>query len=151
MKLKRFRGDPILEKDEGHDWERGSVLNPGVIYENGFFRMIYRATNDVHPDIFSKAACLFPEKINGKYTMFFTFELESPKATIMMAQFDDLYDLFYPSREMMNRIVNEEYEDHVVFRPSDGRGSEVGAVPIKTPHGWLFIYSALSSVDGHTE
>ena len=28
----------------------------------------------VGPDIFSKAACLFPEKINGKYTMLFTFE-----------------------------------------------------------------------------
>src|SRR5581483_407386 len=50
MKLKRFRGDPILEKDESHDWEKGSVLNPGVIHENGFFKMVYRATNDVHPD-----------------------------------------------------------------------------------------------------
>lgn len=241
MKLRRFRGDPIVERDPSHDWEKGSVLNPGVIYENGFFRMIYRATNDVHPDrpgeyisslgyaesvdgkhftrfeqpilyptesyenglgcedprvtkikdvyylyytavggvgheqkvrialatskdfihwnkhgvvgpdLFSKAACLFPEKINGKYTMLFTFELESPKATIMMAQFDDLYDVFYPSQEWMNRIVHEEYDDHVVFRPSDGRGNEVGAVPIKTPHGWLFIYSALSTVDNHTE
>ena len=68
-----------------------------------------------------------------------------------MAQFDDIYYLFYPSKERMNRIVNEEYEDQVVFRPSEGRGNEVGAVPIKTPHGWLFIYSALSTVDDHTE
>lgn len=241
IKLKRYRGDPILERNPNHDWEQGSVLNPGVIYENGFFRMIYRATNDVHPDkegmyvsslgyaesvdgkhferfeepilrptesyedslgcedprvtkidgvyymyytavggqgheqkvrialatskdfvhwnkhgivgpdLFSKAACLFPEKINGKYTMLFTFELESPKATIMMAQFDELYDLFYPSQDMMTRIVKEEYDNNVVFEPSDGRGNEVGAVPIKTPHGWLFIYSALSTVDDHTE
>jgi predicted GH43/DUF377 family glycosyl hydrolase len=241
MKLKRFRGDPILERDPEHDWERGSVLNPGVIYENGFFRMIYRATNDVHPDqegaymsslgyaesvdgmhfqrfeepiisptenyenglgcedprvtkidgvyylyytavggqgheqkvrialatskdfvhwnkhgivgpdLFSKAACLFPEKINGKYTMLFTYELSDIRATIMMVQFDELYDLFFPSQERMNRVVNEEYDECVVFRPSEGRGNEVGAVPIKTPHGWLFIYSALSTVDDHTE
>lgn len=240
MKLIRFRGGPILEKNPHHDWEKGSVLNPGVIYENGFFRMVYRATNDVHPEnpgeyksslgfaesvdgihfsryeepiiaptevyenglgcedpritkikdiyflyytavggegeqnvrialatskdfihwnkhgivgpnLFSKAACLFPEKINGKYTMLFTFELESPKATIMMAQFDDLYDVFYTSKERMNRIVNEDYENHVVFKPSEGRGNEVGAVPFKTPHGWFFIYSALSTVDDHTE
>ena len=241
MKLKRYRGDPILEKNQENDWERGSVLNPGMIYENGIFRMVYRATNDVHPeiegeymsslgyaestdgkhfqrfeepliaptegyenglgcedprvtkidgiyylyytavgghgheqkvrvalatskdfihwnkhgivgpDLFSKAACLFPEKINGKYTMLFTIELESPKATILMAQFDNIYDLFFPSKEKMNRIVNEGYEDHVVFRPREGRGNEVGAVPIKTPNGWLFIYSALTTVDDHTE
>lgn len=241
MKLKRFRGDPILERHHEHDWERGSVLNPGVLYENGIFRMVYRATNDVHPEIegsyisslgyaesvdgkhferfeepllapteryesglgcedprvtklddlyymyytavgghgheskvrialatsrdfihwnkhgivgpeeFSKAACLFPEKINGKYTILFTIERESPQATIMMAQFDDLYDLFFPSKERMNRIVNEEYDEYVVFKPREGRGNEVGAVPIKTPDGWLFIYSALSTVDDHTE
>ena len=241
MKLKRFKGDPILERHHEHDWEKGSVLNPGVIYENGIFRMVYRATNDIRPDIpgsyvsslgyaesvdgkhferreepllaptegyenglgcedpritkfddiyymyytavggdgheqkvrialatskdfvtwnkhgivgpdlFSKAACLFPEKINGKYTMLFTFELEGPKAHIMMAQFDDLYDLFFPSQERMNRIVHEEYDKSVVIKPREGRGNEVGAVPIKTPHGWLFIYSALSTVDDHTE
>ncbi len=240
MKLKRYQGGPILEKKEEHDWEKGSVFNPGMVYEDGFFRMVYRATNDVHPDqegayisslgyaesadgihfnrfeepiiapteiyenglgcedpritkidgiyymyytavggegeqkvrialatskdfihwnkhgivgpdMFSKAACLFPEKINGKYTMLFTFEKESPKATIMMAQFDDRYDLFYPSKEKMNWIVNEGYEEYVVFRPSEGRGNEVGAVPIKTPHGWFFIYSALTTVEDHTE
>ena len=241
MKLKRVPGGPILEKNPNHDWEKGSVLNPGVVYEDGFFRMVYRATNDVHPetegaymsslgyaesvdgmhferfeepiisptevyenglgcedpritkidgiyhlfytavggagheqkvrialatskdfihwnkhgivgpDLFSKAACLFPEKINGKYTMLFTFERENPKATIMMADFNDQYDLFYPSKEKMNRILNEEYEEYVVFRPGEGRGNEVGAVPIRTPHGWFFIYSALTIVNDHTE
>jgi beta-1,2-mannobiose phosphorylase / 1,2-beta-oligomannan phosphorylase len=47
MKLERYEGNPILEKNPKNEWEAGSVLNPGVIIDNGIFRMVYRAINDV--------------------------------------------------------------------------------------------------------
>lgn len=51
MKLKRYSKNPILEKNPDNHWEKGSVLNPSVLYEDGIFHMVYRATNDTHADI----------------------------------------------------------------------------------------------------
>jgi len=240
MKLHRHSENPILEKNAGRDWEQGSVLNPSVLYENGIFRMVYRATNDVHSgeagrymssigyaestdgihftrfreplispehdyerklgcedprvtkiddEYFlyytavgeeengdmkvrialatskdfktwhkhgivgphhttSKAACLFPEKINGKYVMFYTWMSDSPMSSIMEARFDSIEQVIKPPQEM---LVNEmdRFEDNVVFRPPEHtqRGAEVGAVPIKTNAGWLFIYCNANTND----
>src|ERR1700730_9021742 len=50
MELKRHPANPILEKNPANNWEAGSVLNPNVLYEDGIFRMVYRATNDISID-----------------------------------------------------------------------------------------------------
>jgi predicted GH43/DUF377 family glycosyl hydrolase len=240
MKLRRYHKNPILEKNPDRDWEKGSVLNPGVIYENGIFRMVYRATNDTHNDIpgrymssigyaessdgihftrfpepiispdreyekrlgcedprvtkiddtyflyytavsednegndvvrialatstdfknwkkhgivgprhtTSKAAVLFPEKINGKYIMFYTWMSDSPMSSIMEARFDNLEEVINPPSSLMIDDV-DRYEDNVVFKPPENtfRGPEAGAVPIKTNKGWLFIYCPANTLD----
>lgn len=239
MKLKRFTHNPILQKDPKNHWEAGSVLNPSVLFDNGIYRMTYRATNDIrntedggyvssigyaestdgihftrshHPLIApdqpyehnggcedprvtkigdtyflyytacrvvngdwtvriglatsndfkewkkhgivgpqhtkSKAACLFPEKINGKYMMLYTWEPDSPLSSIMLAQFEDIHDVMNPSIGFMADNI-DNYETNVVFAPPDPvyRGAEVGAVPIKTKYGWLFIYCNANSSD----
>jgi len=46
MKLDRHPENPILQKNPDVGWEAGSVFNPSVLYEDGIFRMVYRATND---------------------------------------------------------------------------------------------------------
>lgn len=232
MKLKRHPNNPILEKNHEQAWEKGSVLNPSVLFEDGIFKMVYRATNDTHADIpgkymssvgyavsldgihfaraaqpliapehdyekklgcedprvtkiedyyflyytavgddngndvvrialatsrdfkkwkkhgivgpkhtASKAAVLFPEKIRGKYVMFYTWMSDSPMSTIMEASFDSLEEAMKPPEEIMVNST-DRYEEHAVFRPLENtfRGPEVGAVPIKTRYGWLFIY-----------
>jgi predicted GH43/DUF377 family glycosyl hydrolase len=50
MQLKRYSGNPILVKNPDNRWEAGSVFNPSVLYDNGIFRMAYRATNDIAVD-----------------------------------------------------------------------------------------------------
>lgn len=45
IKLKRIVNKPILEPNPAHPWERGAVLNCGMIYDNGLFHMLYRASN----------------------------------------------------------------------------------------------------------
>jgi len=242
MKLKRYPKNPILEKNPEHVWEKGSVLNPSVLYEDGIFHMVYRATNDTHADIpgkymssvgyaisldgihfarskepviapeheyehklgcedprvtkiddqyvlyytavgdddgndkvrialatstdfrtwkkhgivgpkhtTSKAAVLFPEKIHGKYVMFYTWMSDSAMSTIMEARFDTLEEVIHPPDGIMVNDI-DRYEENAVFKPLEHtfRGPEVGAVPIKTHAGWLFIYCS-ANVSDHPE
>ena len=42
MKLQRYPGNPVMLPDATSDWECYNVFNPGVLYDNGLFHMIYR-------------------------------------------------------------------------------------------------------------
>lgn len=224
MKLKRHPANPILEKNPDNDWEAGSVFNPNVLYDNGIFRMVYRATNGeyvssigyaestdgihfkrfsnplivpdqeyeiglgcedprvtkinnqyflyytavrgigekkevrialatskdfktwkkhgiVGPATRSKAAILFPEKIQGKHVMFYTWMPDRPLSSIIQVAFDNLNEVIKPPKGIIEGNINN-YDKNVVFAPPLNvyRGPEVGAVPIKTNSGWLFIY-----------
>lgn len=242
MKLKRYTGNPILEKNPENSWEAGSVFNPSVLYDNGIFRMVYRATNDVvksgkaggyvssigyaestdginftrfseplispdqeyeiglgcedprvtkidgmyfmyytavkgvgrekkvrialatskdfkrwekhgivGPATRSKAALLFPEKVDGKYIMFYTWMPDRPLSSIMQAKFGSIEDVIRPPKGLIASTL-DSYEENVVFEPpvKTYRGAEVGAVPIKTNYGWLFIYCN-ANVSDHRE
>src|SRR3712207_9258902 len=46
MKLKRFEGNPIIGPNKANDWESLITCNPGVIYDNGTFYMLYRCAGD---------------------------------------------------------------------------------------------------------
>jgi predicted GH43/DUF377 family glycosyl hydrolase len=46
MKLKKHSDNPILSPHPDHLWENLVVCNPGVIYDNGLFHMLYRAAGD---------------------------------------------------------------------------------------------------------
>lgn len=41
MKLKKFDGNPILSPCPDNEWESLVTCNPGVIYDNGIFYMLY--------------------------------------------------------------------------------------------------------------
>ena len=196
MKLTRHPSNPILSQNPVNSWEAGSVLNPSVLYDNGIFRMVYRATNDIRLDkkgkfmssigyaestdgihftrfvepiivadkdyekrfgcedprvtkindtyilyytavggersgegvrialatskdfkhwekhgivgpqfTYSKAGCLFPEKINGKYTMLYTWKAVSPLSSILMAQFETRMSLSLPKELWQTTLI----------------------------------------------
>lgn len=46
MKLTKFKENPILSPNPGNAWEELVTTNPGVIYDNGVFYMIYRAAGN---------------------------------------------------------------------------------------------------------
>lgn len=46
MKLKKFEHNPILSPNGKNDWESLVTCNPGVIYDNGIFYMLYRAAGN---------------------------------------------------------------------------------------------------------
>lgn len=43
MKLTRHSQNPLLLPDRSSDWECYNVFNPGVVFHNGLFHMLYRA------------------------------------------------------------------------------------------------------------
>lgn len=102
----------------------------------------------VGPDTRSKAACLFPEKINGQYIIFYTWMADTPLSSIMQARFDSIKDVIKPPKGLIADTL-DTHDQNVVFAPPLNvyRGAEVGAVPIKTNDGWLFIYCNANTSD----
>lgn len=89
----------------------------------------------------SKAAVLFPEKVGGKYLLLYTWEADRPISTIMLKEMNSLKEITNPSQNSFGENL-ENFDDNFFLQPFKGsfRGPEVGAVPIKTPKGWLVVY-----------
>lgn len=89
----------------------------------------------------SKAAALFPKKVGGNYLLLYTWEADSPISTIMLKELNSLKEITNPSQNSFGENL-ENFDDNFLLQPFKGsfRGPEVGAVPIKTPKGWLVIY-----------
>jgi predicted GH43/DUF377 family glycosyl hydrolase len=104
----------------------------------------------VGPNCRSKAACLLPQALDGEYVMYYTWEADAPSSAIMHARFKSLDDVKAPPVGVIANTLSN-YDDYVVVAPEDNahsdndisgvvRGPEVGAPPIMTERGWLFIY-----------
>ena len=92
---------------------------------------------------------LFRERVNGKITVIVTVNTDIPPAKIAIAQVDRIEELwdskFWDS-------WYEKIDEHVIDLkrfPSDH--VEVGATPIKTPNGWLMIYSHIQNYFSSSE
>ena len=97
----------------------------------------------------AKAMTLFRERVNGKITVIVTVNTDIPPAKIAIAQVDRIEELwdskFWDS-------WYEKIDEHVIDLkrfPSDH--VEVGATPIKTPNGWLMIYSHIQNYFSSSE
>ena len=91
----------------------------------------------------AKAMALFPEKINGKYVAVLSVNTDLPPAKICFAEFDNLEDMWNP--EYWNKWYKELDFHSIDPRRSNNDHIEVGAVPIKTKSGWLFVYSHIEN------
>jgi len=88
----------------------------------------------------AKAMALFPEKIGGKYAVIFSAKTDMPPAKMCVALFDKIEDIWSPIywEKWLKEIDKHEIKG---VKRGDNEHIEVGAVPIKTPHGWLLVYS----------
>ena len=43
MKLKKLKDNPVLSPNPDNEWEELVTCNPGVVYDNGKYYMLYRA------------------------------------------------------------------------------------------------------------
>lgn len=96
----------------------------------------------------AKAATLFPERIDGDVVLMLTAHTdwteEHPYPTIGIARAKQIED-FFDSSYWEDWHSNIEQHALAELRRSDNDHIEVGATPIKTNEGWLFIYSYIQN------
>jgi len=92
------------------------------------------------PHIVDKNACIFPEKIDGKYVI---FHRVYPNILI-----DFVDDLNFDGR---TRWLTGQYKIPIRISSSYWDSHKVGAgpPPLKTRYGWLLIYQAVGKNDGY--
>ncbi len=90
-----------------------------------------------NPDIDDKNACLFPEKINGRFVI------------LHRAAGHDIAIDYIDSLEEFKNGLQLEKEGIISARPGHWDGAKIGisGPPIKTEKGWLLIYHGVSEVD----
>lgn len=145
------------------DWEKYGVEDPRAVYFEGKYYIFYTALSAYPPNKDSikvglaiskdlkkidqkhlitpfnaKAMTIFPKRINGKIVAIFSKNTDNPPAEMHLIEFDEMKDLWDPTfwdkfEKKPKKILNlkRDQYDHV----------EVGATPLLTKYGWLFVYS----------
>lgn len=91
----------------------------------------------------AKAMALFPEKVDGKFTVMLTADSDLPPSKMSIAQCENIEDLF--NHDWWNNWYKEVDQHTIDLRRIDTDHCEVGAPPIKTKDGWLVIYSHIQN------
>ncbi|MBX4200450.1 hypothetical protein KW790_03275 [Candidatus Parcubacteria bacterium] len=106
----------------------------------------------IGPPETSKAAALFPEKVNGgKIALALTISSDSENSHIAVRYYDSIQDLINPVPGSWEKFIKNSKDTALL-----GtywwlqRGPELGAPPVKTSKGWLFIFSAESMSESWT-
>jgi len=94
----------------------------------------------------AKAMTLFPERINGKITVILAVNTDTPPSKIAIAQVEKIEELWNPKfwegwyKNIDKNVIDLKRTpyDHI----------EVGAPPIKTPYGYLLVYSHIQNYFG---
>ncbi|HIA92096.1 TPA: hypothetical protein EYO12_03205 [Candidatus Saccharibacteria bacterium] len=87
----------------------------------------------------AKAMALFPEKVDGKWTVILTADSDKPPSKMAIAQSDNFDDFL--NHDWWANWYEEVEHHNIDLRRVDTDHCEVGAPPIKTDAGWLLIYS----------
>jgi beta-1,2-mannobiose phosphorylase / 1,2-beta-oligomannan phosphorylase len=89
------------------------------------------------PNIDDKDACLFPEKINGKYAI---IHRVSPNILISLVDNLDFDGNTFLDSEIIIRPIPSSWDDEKIG---------ISAPPILTKYGWLVLYHGIDDVDHH--
>ncbi|MDR3581733.1 MAG: hypothetical protein P4L67_00460 [Candidatus Pacebacteria bacterium] len=159
----RFVGarDRLVEPVE--PWERFGCEDPRVTEFEGRFYIFYTAVSEFSADgikvavaitkdfktieerhlvtpFNAKAMVLFPERIGGKIVALVTVNTDRPPATICVARFDRIEDMW--SKEYWDGWYAHAGEHAIAIERNNSKDQiEVGSSPLKTKDGWLFFYS----------
>ncbi|MDO8581513.1 MAG: pesticidal protein Cry7Aa [bacterium] len=136
---------------DGKKFTRRGVLSPSITYDRAedvfrqsklmdryyFFESYFKDKVGADVLLWEKDACLFPEKIGGKFAL-----LHRVLPGMQIIYFDDFTEL---TSDYWERYL-ERLGDTIVLDPKHGfesRNIGCGAAPIRTEKGWLLIYHAV--------
>ncbi len=146
------------------DWDEYGCEDPRVTFMDGKYYIFYTALS-THPPTSAgikvglatssdlkkinekhlvtpfnaKAFALFPEKIDGKFAAILTANTDIPPAKIAIAFFDKESDIW--SQKFWDNWYKNLDKHTIPLLWSYADQVEVGAVPVKTPYGWILIFS----------
>lgn len=160
--LNFFEREPFIKPE--YDWERYGCEDPRITKIDNKYLIFYTALANYPPNYLgiksavaissdlknitekhlvtpfnAKAMTIFPEKINGLYTVLLTVNTDKPPSFIAIAQFKEFETLWDPCyweqwyKNLESNLLN--------LRRVNSDQVEIGAPPIKTDKGWLLIYS----------
>jgi predicted GH43/DUF377 family glycosyl hydrolase len=155
----------IIPKDE---WEKYGCEDPRITFFEGQYYIFYTALSKypfeasgikvavaVSKDLKkvherhlvtpfnAKAMTLFPERVGGKITVIMTVNTDMPPAKIAIAQMDRIEDLWNP--KFWEKWYANLDKNSIDLKRNAYDHTEVGATPLKTPHGWLMLYSHIQN------
>ncbi|MGR3178889.1 MAG: glycoside hydrolase family 130 protein [Candidatus Anammoxibacter sp.] len=106
----------------------------------------------IGPAITSKAAAIFPELVNGeKIGLVLTISSDSTNSYVAIRYYDSIEKVLNSTEKDWDDFLKNSKESALLGTYSWlHRGPELGAPPVKTDQGWLFIYSAESMSDTWT-
>lgn len=106
----------------------------------------------IGPPIKSKASALFCEQVNnGKIGLALTISSDSTNSHVAIRYFNSMSHLLTYSEKDWRLFLDSSLEKALLeTKWWLHRGPELGAPPIKTKEGWLFIYSAEAMSDTWT-
>ena len=150
------------------DWDQFGCEDPRVTYFEGVFYTFYTALskypfnsdgikvavaisnnlkkiNERHlvTPFNAKAMTLFPERINGKIVVMFSYHTDFPPARTVFATLDKIEELW--SQAFWEKWEKKIDDYTVNLKRSIYDHIEVGAPPIKTKYGWLVVYSHIQN------
>jgi len=147
-----------------HQWEMFGCEDPRVVKIDGKYLIFYTALGNWPPNaqgirvavavsddletitekhlvtpFNAKAMVMFPEKINGQYTVLVTANTDLPPSYIGIAQFEKLSTLW--DHSFWNKWYENLHDHALNLRRINSDQVEIGATPIKTDKGWILVYS----------
>jgi predicted GH43/DUF377 family glycosyl hydrolase len=157
---------PFITPEE--EWEKFGCEDPRITYFEGNYYTFYTAlskypfeasgikvaiaiskdlkkVNERHliTPFNAKAMTLFPERINGKVTVILTVNTDMPPSKIAIAQVDEIEELW--DQRFWDKWYANLNDYSIDLKRSSLDHTEVGATPIKTSHGWIFLYSHIQN------
>lgn len=147
-----------------YPWERYGCEDPRITYIENQYLIFYTALASYPPHYLgirvavalsndlknisekhlvtpfnAKAMAMFPEKINNFYTAILTINTDRPPSQVAIVQFKNISDLWDEGFWLQ---WYENIDSHLIhLRRVNSDQVEVGAPPLKTDYGWLFVYS----------
>lgn len=153
------------------EWERFGCEDPRVTFMDGQYYIFYTALScyppnypgirvgvALSPDLEhisakhlvtpfnAKAMAMFPKKINNKYTVILTVNTDNPPTYVAIAQFEKIEMLW--DMDFWNDWYKNLDNYIIPLRRVNSDGIEVGATPLESSAGWIFIYSYIKHYFG---
>jgi len=158
-----FENRSLFIKPE-EPWELFGCEDPRVVHIDGKYLIFYTAIGNWPPNASgirvavaisddmktirerhlvtpfnAKAMAMFPEKIDGKYTVILTANTDIPPSYAAIAQFENFETLW--DEEFWDKWCHDLKTHSINLRRINSDQVEIGAAPVKTPQGWVLIHS----------